>query len=414
MNKTTYEADLRGKYFALQNELDERGRRRWAALEARSLGQGGIAILSRATGLSRNTINQGFRDLEEHRVEPKRRQVRRSGGGRKRLSKVYREICVLIEQIVDPTSRGHPETPLRWTCKSTRNIAKELCSKGHEISHATVAELLRELGYSLQAPRKRFEGKQSPDRNAQFGHINRTVKEFQDRGEPVVSVDCKKKENIGRKKNVGEEWQKEGQPEEVDAYDFRDKKKGIGIPYGIYDQTRNNGWVSVGTDHETSKFAVETLKRWWESMGKKSYPNARELLITADGGGANGSRRRAWKKELQEFTTKTNLKIKVCHFPPGTSKWNKIEHRMFSQITRNWRAQCLESHEVMVNLIANTRTETGLEIKARLDDGKYELGQKVTKAEMKLLNLTPDEFHGEWNYMISPKEPQNAQTGTPQ
>lgn len=408
MDKSLQEEALRVKYLTLRNELDERGRRVWAALEASILGHGGIALLSRATGLSVNTINQGIHNLSEHSVEPLQRRVRRSGGGRKRLTQVKQKLCSDLMGLVDPMTRGHPQSPLLWTCKSTRKLAKELTHMGHNVSHSTVAILLSELGYNLQAPRKVLEGKSHPDRDAQFLYISKNVKEFQERGDPVVSVDCKKKENLGRRANGGKEWQPEGQPEKVDVHDFPDPKKGKAIPYGVYDLTENNGWVSVGSDNETSKFAVETIVRWWETMGKTTYPQATSLLITADGGGSNGSRRRAWKTELQAFAKKSKLKIKVCHFPPGTSKWNKIEHRLFSQITKNWRGRPLESHEIVVNLIANTTTTTGLKIRAELNEKNYEKGLKITDQEMDTLNLVPDEFHGEWNYTLAPEKPKEA------
>ena len=305
-----------------------------------------------------------------------------------------------LDRLVDPVTRGDPDSPLRWTCKSTTKLAKELQSQGHSISQRSVWTLLDQLGYSLQSNRKRLEGSNHPDRDAQFQHIAHQVRQFQERGQPVISVDTKKKELVGRYKNGGQEWHKKGEPEPVKVHDFADKELGKVIPYGVYDVTRNKGWVSIGITHDTAEFAVATIRHWWQTVGQLAYPQAAEILITADGGGSNGSRVRLWKRELQRLADDLGLTIQVCHFPPGTSKWNKIEHRMFSYISANWRGRPLTSRAVVVNLIANTTTETGLEIAATLDDAQYETGIKVSNEEMKSLAIVPHEFHGEWNYQI--------------
>ena len=307
-----------------------------------------------------------------------------------------------LEALVDPATRGDPESPLRWTCKSTRTLARELTAQGHPVSCTTVGRLLRQTGYSLQGNRKTKEGESHPDRNAQFEHINAMVKRFQKRGQPVISVDTKKKELVGNFKNGGREWMPQGQPDEVRVHDFMDKTLGKAIPYGVYDITSNQGWVSVGIDHDTAHFAAEAVYRWWKKMGRKRYPDATELLITADGGGSNGSRCRLWKVALQELANRLKLPIQVCHFPPGTSKWNKIEHRMFCHITQNWRGRPLVSHEVIVQLIANTATTQGLKIRAQLDTGTYPVGNKVTDEEFALVKLKRHKFHGDWNYTVSP------------
>ena len=403
MDTPTTVAAIQTKYEILKSELDERGRRIWAVTEANSLGHGGVAIVAKATGISYRTIKYGRRELKEHlenEPEPSKRRVRKKGGGRKRLLEKDSELLRLLDSLVEPTSRGDPMSPLRWTCKSTRRLARELTARGHTISHAKVGEFLGELGYSLQSTRKRMEGKTHPDRNAQFEFINDKVKEFQKRNQPIVSVDAKKKELIGRFANAGREYQPKGEPEETETYDFPSLADGKGIPYGVYDITNNHGWVSVGTDHDTAQFAVHTIRQWWRQMGRDLYPHSEELLITADGGGSNGSRSRLWKYALQQFVDESQLVVSVCHFPPGTSKWNKIEHRMFSHITKNWRGRPLTSHEVIVNLIANTTTEAGLEIQAALDPGKYPIGIKVSDEEMAALRLEKHEFHGEWNYTI--------------
>ena len=394
---------IRRKYEVVFPELNERARRLWAASEAEALGHGGMAAVAQATGLGENTIRRGRQEI---RQEPCRvsKRVRRRGGGRKGLTAEVPAVLVALEALVEPTTRGDPMSCLRWTCKSTRKLAAELAAEGYPVSHTKVAQLLDHLGYSLQSTRKTQEGASHPDRDAQFHYIHEQVKAFQQRGQPVVSVDTKKKELIGDFHNAGREYQPQGQPEKVRVYDFIDKKLGKGIPYGIYDQTANSGWVSVGTDHDTAQFAVETLRRWWYKMGIIAYAEARDLLITADGGGSNSSRSRLWKLELQRLSDATGLNIQVCHFPPGTSKWNKIEHRMFSYITANWRGRPLVSHEVIVNLIANTTTGAGLAIHAELDQGTYPTGIKVTDQQMERVNLFPADFHGNWNYSIKPRK----------
>jgi Rhodopirellula transposase DDE domain len=397
---------LQEKYELLRPELDERGRRLWAASEALALGRGGIITVARATGLAERTIRRGQREL--HRpvasVAAASRRVRRPGGGRKPLVAEDPTVVEALEALVEPTARGDPQSPLRWTCKSTRRLAEELTRQGHLISHTKVAQLLAGLGYSLQGTRKTKEGAAHPDRNVQFAYLNEQVQAFQRRGQPVVSVDTKKKELVGDFANGGREYQPQGRPEKVRVYDFADKDLGRAIPYGIYDLTANCGWVSVGLDHDTAQFAVATLRRWWQRMGRRVYRQAHELLITADGGGSNGSRCRLWKVELQRLADETGLTITVCHFPPGTSKWNKIEHRMFCHITENWRGRPLINHEVIVSLIANTTTRAGLRIKAALDAGRYPTGLKVSVEQMRTLNLHPADFHGEdWNYIIKPR-----------
>lgn len=394
---------VRIKYKTLQSELDERGRRIWAASEAASLGHGGVAAVARATGLAESTLRAGKHEIISNAGVKQKivaRRIRKQGGGRKRLAETDNELLRLLDSLVEPTSRGDPMSPLRWTCKSTRRLARELATSGYSISHSKVGQLLAELHYSLQSTRKRMEGKSHPDRNAQFEFINSKVMNFQDRGQPVISVDTKKKELIGHFTNGGREYQPNGQPEEVETYDFSSLADGKGIPYGVYDMTTNQGWVSVGTDHDTAQFAVQTIRQWWRQMGQVAYSQAKELLITADGGGSNGSRSRLWKLELQAFVDDTRLAVTVCHFPPGTSKWNKIEHRMFSHITKNWRGRPLTSHEVIVNLIANTTTDTGLQIQAALDPKEYPTGIKVSDEKMKALLIMNHKFHGEWNYTI--------------
>lgn len=399
------EITIQEKYLSLKSVLDERSRRLWAATEAKSLGFGGISIVCRATGLSRTTIHQGIKDLSESKVTSTQPigRIRSSGGGRKPITEYDPTILTDLEHLVEPLTRGDPESPLRWTCKSVRQLAEALQNQGHVIERQKVAHLLSELGYSLQANRKTTEGKQHPDRDAQFHFISERVTQFQHRKQPVISVDTKKKELVGEFKNGGREWNPKGKPDPVNAHDFMDKQKGKINPYGIYDQTADKGWVNVGTDHDTAEFAVESIRRWWNKMGKEYYPKAKELLITADGGGSNGYRVRLWKVSLQHFSDETGLKISVCHFPPGTSKWNKIEHRMFSHISMNWRGKPLISHEVIVNLIGSTTTKSGLSIQAELDTNKYNKGIKVTDNELKKINLIKEKFHGEWNYSIAPR-----------
>lgn len=396
---------IESKYRLLASVLDERARRHWAASEARDYGWGGVSAVSAATGMSPNTIRKGLAELTAREVDPDAEvtsRLRKVGGGRKRLTETDPELSVELDRLVAPLTRGDPQSPLRWTCKSTRHLAQELSRQGHPISARAVAQLLNDAGYSLQGNRKTLEGTSHPDRNAQFEYINAKVKQFQRRGQPVISVDTKKKELVGPYKNNGREWQRKGAPERVDVHDFPDRELGKVIPYGVFDMSRNEGWVSVGIDHDTAQFAVQAIGRWWRKMGAKRYPRAKELLITADGGGSNGSRSRLWKVTLQTLSRSLGLPIHVCHFPPGTSKWNKIEHRMFSHITQNWRGRPLVSHEVIVNLIANTTTRAGLKLRAELDRGKYPTGIRISDAELAALNLKRDRFHGDWNYVVLP------------
>jgi len=395
---------IRIKYSILQVEFDERARRMWAAAEAKTLGHGGVSAVSRATGLAESTIRIGRKEILSASLPKKKedvkRRIRQKGGGRKSLECKNSDLLNLLDSLVDPESRGDPMSPLRWTCKSTRRLAQELKAQGYSISHAKVGKLLTALDYSLQSTRKRMEGKSHPDRDAQFKFINNKVIDFQFRGQPVISVDAKKKELVGNFSNSGREYQPKGCPEEVETYDFPSMADGKGIPYGVYDMTHNQGWVSVGVDHDTAQFAMHSVHQWWCQMGRAVYPDAKELLITADGGGSNGSRNRLWKRELQRFADEIGLTISVCHFPPGTSKWNKIEHRMFSHITKNWRGRPLTSYEVIVQLIANTTTDAGLKIQAALDTNEYPIGIKVSDQEMVGINIKKSSFHGEWNYTI--------------
>ena len=393
------------KYRSLVSVLDERARRHWAAAEARAYGWGGVSAVSDATGMSPNTIRKGLEELaarDDAGSSGVSARLRKPGGGRKRLTQTDPQLSVELDRLVAPQTRGDPQSALRWTCKSTSHLAQALSLQGHPISARTVAQLLNTAGYSLQGNRKTLEGSAHPDRNAQFEHINAKVKRFQQGGQPVISVDTKKKELVGLYKNGGREWQRKGEPERVDVHDFPDPELGKVIPYGVFDLSRNEGWVSVGIDHDTAEFAAQAIGRWWHKMGAKRYPNAAALLITADGGGSNGSRCRLWKVALQILASRLALPIHVCHFPPGTSKWNKIEHRMFSHITQNWRGRPLISHEVIVNLIANTTTQAGLRIRAELDRGTYPTGIKISNAELAALNLKPDKFHGDWNYTVTP------------
>jgi hypothetical protein len=399
---------IESRYADLSSVMDERMRRQWAAAEAKSYGWGGVRAVSRATGLSPNTISKGLTELESRAADPTVPQpsrLRQRGAGRKRATDADPELASALELLVDPVTRGDPQSPLRWTCKSTTQLARELARQGHPVSPRTVGRLLKANGYSLQGNRKTKEGAGHPDRNAQFEHINATVLSFQQRGQPVISVDTKKKELVGNFKNGGREWQPRGEPEEVLVHDFMDKQLGKAIPYGVYDLTENQGWVSVGIDHDTARFAAEAIRRWWKKMGSRRHRDARELLIMADGGGSNGSRCRLWKVALQELADRLGMPIHVCHFPPGTSKWNKIEHRMFCHITQNWRGKPLISHEVIINLIANTATTQGLRVRAELDTATYPTGLKVTDRELASVKLKPDEFHGDWNYCILPRRP---------
>jgi transposase len=394
---------IRNKFVDLAELLDERGRRRWAAIEARSLGRGGIAAVAAATGMSDRTIRTGMKELESGDFLPPGRQ-RRKGGGRRSRKEEQPSLVATLEKMISPTTRGEPTNPLRWTCKSTRNLAAELQSQGFKVGASTVRGLLAELGYSLQANRKMQEGTQHPDRDAQFEHINARVKARKRRGEPALSVDTKKKETLGNKSNVGREHEPKGQPRRTDTHDFPDKTKGKAVPYGVYDIHRDEAMVSVGVSHDTAQFAVAAIRLWWKKLGKKQYPSRKRLLITADSGGSNSSRSRLWKLELQRFADETGWIVEVCHYPPGTSKWNKIEHRLFCHITRNWRGVPLETHEVVVSSIGNTRTTSGLEVHTWLDETTYEKGIKVSDAALSECIIKRNAFHGEWNYEIHPRK----------
>lgn len=398
------------KYRLLAPMLDERVRRQWAAAEAQACGWGGLSTVSTAIGMSPNTIRKGLNELAaraKHPQAPVERRLRRKGGGRKRQTEVDADLLETLEGLVEPGTRGDPQSLLRWTCKSTTHLAEELDRLGHPASPRTVGRLLHAAGYSLQSNRKTKEGESHPDRNAQFNYIHETARAFQQRGQPVISVDTKKKELVGVFKNAGREWRPKGEPESVQVHDFMNPELGKAIPYGVYDINENQGWVSVGIDHDTARFAAEAIRRWWKKMGARRYHDARELLITADGGGSNGSRCRLWKVALQELAAHLEIPIRVCHFPPGTSKWNKIEHRMFCHITQNWRGRPLVSHQVIVQLIANTSTKAGLKIRAELDTGSYPAGIKVTEAELAGLNLKRARFHGDWNYTLLPSRKKN-------
>jgi hypothetical protein len=396
---------IRRAYQALLPEMDERMRRQWAAAEARALGWGGVTAVSRSTGLSRVTITGGLAELdlpaEERLIESRR--VRRPGGGRPPLTESDPQLLAALESLIEPMTRGDPESALRWTCKSTRRLADELTRQGHSVGRGTVAMLLHAAGYSLQANRKTREGLSHPDRDAQFRYIDRMVRDRLRRGQPAVSVDTKKKELVGDFKNNGREWRPQGEPEPVRVHDFVDKALGKVIPYGVYDICNDQGWVSVGIDHDTAQFAANSIRRWWARMGCRRFRHAGELLITADGGG-NGSRCRLWKVCLQGLADDVGMRLVVCHFPPGTSKWNKIEHRLFSFITQNWRGRPLISREAVVSLIASTTTRTGLLVKAALDTNHYDTAIKVSDDELGHLKLNPHRFHGDWNYTINPRK----------
>jgi len=396
---------IQRKYRALLPELDERRRRQWAAAEARELGWGGVSLVARATGLSRPTITVGLRELEQCTTQraAQAARVRRPGGGRRLATEADPGLLAALESLVEPVTRGDPESPLRWTCKSTRRLAEELVRQDHRVGARTVAILLHKAGYSLQANRKAREGLDHPDRNAQFEYINASVARALIRDQPAISVDTKKKELVGDFKNGGSEWRPQGVPEEVRVHDFLDKTLGKAIPYGVYDMVNNQGWVSVGITHDTAQFATNSIRRWWQEMGQARFPKAKELLITADGGGSNGHRTRLWKVSLQALADELGLTLNVCHFPPGTSKWNKIEHRLFSFITMNWRGKPLVSLQTIVNLIANTTTGTGLIVKAALDTNHYDTEIKVSNEELAGLQLQRHEFHGDWNYTITPR-----------
>ena len=400
---TDEETQVREKWRLLEPTMDERARRLWAGTEAGALGYGGVAAVARATGMAISTVRKG---RDEARAGARRAdvvQVRRSTGKRP-LETLRPDVWPAIERLIDPVTRGDPESPLRWTCKSTVVIADELARQGITVSDRTVAKLLREHGYSLQAPNKAVEGNQHPDRDAQFRHINATAETCLATGVPVISVDTKKKELVGNFKNGGREWQPKDEPELVDVHDFPQDAVGKAIPYGVYDLGANDGFVSVGVDHDTPVFAVTTIKAWWQRVGASRYPNARELFITADAGGSNGHRSHVWKYELQRLADETGLSIRVSHFPPGTSKWNKIEHRLFCHITQNWRGKPLRTWETVVELIGNTRTTAGLQVRSQLDPGTYPTGVVFSKAEMNALNLVKHPFQGEWNYELRPNQ----------
>jgi hypothetical protein len=399
-------AQLRGKYERLRPLLNERQRRLWAATEALALGRGGITWAAAATGLSRMTVRAGIRELQRDERQPEQalapERVRRPGGGQRPLTERDPTLRRDLERLVDPVTRGDPRSPLRWTCKSTAKLAAALQAQGHRVSARKVAQLLHDLDYRLQAPRKKREGKQHPDRDAQFQHIAAQTRAFQRRGQPVISVDTKKKELVGDFQAKGREWQPAYQPEEVRVHDFQDPALGKAIPYGVYDVTQDVGWVSVGIDHDTAAFAVAAIRQWWQCLGQPTYPRATELLVVADGGGSNGSRNRLWKWELQQLADDTGLTVSVCHFPPGTSKWNKIEHRLFCHISQNWRGRPLLSLQVIVSLIGTTRTETGQTVHAALDANTYPTGVKVRDEQDATINLHRASFHGDWNYTITP------------
>jgi len=401
---------IQSKYENLSGDLGERARRRWAAVEALSLGRGGIAAVAKATGISDRTIRNGIRELREGGTPPSGRQ-RRVGGGRKAANQAAPGLLDALEDLVEPTTRGDPQSPLKWTCKSTRELSRELKKRGYTVSHTTVARLLKDAGYSLQSNRKTVEGKQHPDRNGQFEYIHRRIKSQQRAGQPALSVDTKKKEIIGKYKNPGRTWRRKGQPIEVQTHDFPQKdEKGKAIkavPYGVYDIGKNEAWVNVGITHDTAQFAVASIRIWWRRLGRRRYPKARlrRILITADSGGSNGPRSRLWKYELQKLADELGIEIEVCHFPPGTSKWNKIEHRLFCQITRTWRGQPLQSYQMVISLIGSTRTTTGLEVHATLDEADYKKGIKISNADYQWIDIIPSEFHGDWNYVIKPHTP---------
>lgn len=397
---------ITARYKAPEGFCDERQRRLFAAAEAKVLGHGGVKRVAKATGVARGSIFAGIKELNS--APPldvdRTRRVRRAGAGRKKLVDIDPLLVGDLARLVEPVTRGDPQSPLRWTCKSLMQLARELGEQGHTISHVLVGVLLKDLGYSLQANRKTLEGGGHLDRNAQFEYMNHKTDAAGSSGQPVISVDTKKKELVGHYKNNGKEWRPQGEPELVEVYDFVNQELGRANPYGVYDLASNTGWVSVGTDHDTSSFAVETIRRWWFAMGQAAYPGAKELMIMADGGTSNGSRVRLWKLELQRLADQLDLTIRVSHFPPGTSKWNKIEHRMFSFITLNWRGQPLVSQEVIVNLIAATTTSKGLKIRAQIDSGQYQTGRKVTDAEFATIQIARDDVHGEWNYVILPRK----------
>lgn len=392
---------VREKYIAIAEDLDERGRRRWAGAEARSLGWGGVSTVSEATGISDRTIRTGIKELDDPNAAPSNKQ-RRSGGGRRSREIEQPKLIEALELLIEPDTRGDPCTPLRWTCKSTRTLARELTSQGYQISSTKIGQLLRVQGYSLQANRKTIEGKQHPDRDAQFEHISKRIRAYFRTRQPAISIDTKKKEALGNMKNAGQTYCPKGKPTKVTTHDFPNKKLGKAVPYGVYDIALNEAGVSVGVSHDTAEFAVAAIDRWWQLMGKERYSTAKRLLITADCGGSNSPRTRLWRWALQQFANETGLKIELCHYPPGTSKWNKIEHRLFCHITRNWQGIPLESFEIVVNLIGSTKTEKGLEVHAWLDEKQYEKSKKVSDDQLTEVHIKRNTFHGEWNYNILP------------
>jgi hypothetical protein len=396
---------LRRKYRVVAPELDERRRRQWAAAEAREVGYGGVSVVARATGLARSTIHAGLRDLRASRRQRVRaaERIRGAGAGRRPLTTSDPALLTALWALIDPTTRGDPESPLRWTCKSTAQLADQLTQQRHPVSPRTVATLLKGAGYSLQANQKTREGASHPDRDAQFRYLAGLITKCHQHGQPAISVDTKKKELVGDFKNGGREWRPNGQPIPVRVHDFLDRELGKAIPYGVYDLANNEGWVSVGIDHDTAEFAVNAIRRWWTRMGRHRFPRARTLLITADGGGSNGPRSRLWKWALQRLADDFDLTLSVCHFPPGTSKWNKIEHRLFSFISQNWRGKPLVSHQAIVNLIAATTTRTGLRVKAALDTRRYETAVQVPDEVFARLRITAHAFHADWNYTIAPR-----------
>ena len=396
------ESQISAKLAGLLPHLDERARRMVAAAEAMALPRGGVSLVHRCCGMSRTTIIKGMRELREGTMLPEGR-LRRPGGGRKRFTEHHPNFARELDRLVEPTTRGDPESPLRWTCKSTRRLAAQLCKQVGSVSHETVARALRDADYSLQGNRKTQEGNQHRDRDAQFRHINATVMEELSQGRPVISVDTKKKELVGNYENKGKQWRVKGRPRQVNGHDFPGPEVPRAYPYGIYDLGRNQGFVNVGTDHDTATFAVASIRGWWRAQGRRLYPGTRRLTITADGGGSNGYRLRLWKIELQKLADQTGREISVCHFPPGTSKWNKVEHRLFSFISSNWRGEPLVDYQTIVSLIARTTTRTGLVVKAALDTNRYDTALKVSDAELSALRLTPDAFHGDWNYTLCPR-----------
>ena len=393
---------IRDKYLAIVSDLDERGRRRWAAAEARSLGWGGVTAVAKATGISARTIRNGIAELDDPQ-RPTAHHQRQTGGGRRRREEEEPDLIEALEALVEPVARGDPMSPLRWTCKSTYVLADELTTHGFVVSSTKVGALLKAQGYSLQANRKTVEGKQHPARNPQFEHIARRVKARQRRGEPAISIDTKKKETLGNLKNSGKTYRRKGQPIKVKTHDFPDKELGKAVPYGVYDIAHNEAGVSVGIGHDTAEFAVASIRRWWPRMGRRRYGEPKRLLITADSGGSNSPRTRLWLWELQQFSDKTGLILELCHYPPGTSKWNKIEHRLFCHITHNWQGVPLETLEIVVNLIGSTKTKQGLEVHAWLDGQQYEKGRKISNAQLAEIHIKRNKFHGDWNYEIHPR-----------